>query len=1851
MRPMDDPFKLFEEIKGAYLRYLNSPFRLRYDALMAERQALLDQDRQLYREPLIEPIAPYESSPHTVLGACQEIGAPAAASEFIAQGLFSSQRPLYQHQFAAWRDSREGKAVVVTTGTGSGKTECYLLPLFAHLVEEGRRWNAPNQPDPQRFWWNFISDRIPQRHFENRPAAMRALLLYPLNALIEDQLGRIRKACDSPAARAWLNANLSGNRFWFGRYTSITPVSGLENNRRKRKDLRKRLKSMEREWERGQASALKRDDEQILSYFQDPDGSEMWSRWDMQDAPPDILITNYSMLNIMLMRSVESPIFEQTKRWLENDRKRNLFHLVVDELHSYRGTPGTEVGYLLRAFLNRIGLSPDSPQLRIISTSASVGNDESSRVYLEQFFGRKRSKFSIVSGAHKKFASTNKNLHPYKQAFTALSEGLRGGQGEAAVAAFASAIGCASATIKPRVLLAQCLERACAYDILLQALKEGPATSHEIAKVVFGDTSPDGLNAAKGLIQSFVLARVDDPDRADGVAPLPLRLHYFFHNAGRLWACVNSDCDGRTGVTLEGRDAPPVGKLFTEPRPLCDVCGGRVLELLYCQPCGEVFLGGFKKEDSASNNTWYLSPDYPDLDNVPDKGASLRREAGEYLVFWPSLGRGLVTGKPSWHWQQDNVSGYAWTPASLVHQTGRVALLRRRLMRSPAGTASGFIYVSPRPSDNAFPARCPHCASDWAGRRVDSPIRDLGSGFQRIVQLLCDAMMRQIPSGRSRKLVLFSDSRQDAAKLSTGIKRDHYLDTLRQIALQRLQQESVNAAAAYRIALEQFTQAEELLVLHQKEKWEGLSQAETTRRTELLSILPSAAVGEVLTFAIVGGQTPPALTRPQPPAQAVLVRFNHVLDAARSELLRLGINPGGPRPSLAKYRPKSSQQQRARLPIVRWTELIDWNVQPRRYRTDLQPHQIDLRNAIEASLKASLVEDVLFAAGSRDFEALGLGFLFPLTKSPSNVAEQAAASIIRMLTQRRRWDGSTFEGRSDPPSFIKAFLSKAASVCGVPEDLLLRQVEGILSTTLNQWRSSPDKMLVHAPEADEELRVDMYDCLRCGRSHLHQSAGICIGCFELLPTRPNKHHIKQLETHDYYEYLARCETPPFRLNCEELTGQTDPVERKTRQRRFQEVFMDDEEEDSAGVDLLSVTTTMEAGVDIGSLQGIGLANMPPIRFNYQQRVGRAGRRGLGMSAALTLCRGRSHDDYYFERPRLITSEPPPPPYVDVTRPEIAMRVINKEVLRRAFESIDMPDRLGDNVHGEFGIVSEWNTNRGKVQNWVTSHEGAIGDICKVVLHATAMDNQTSLDDMQQYIRDQLVPKIDEACMNRLSLPHLPLSERLASLGILPMFGFPTRIRYLFHEKPGFATTGFPPERGMVDRQLDIAISQFAPGAQTVKDDELHTAVGVADFRPDGKDIVACPDPLGTSVLVGVCRKCQALVDENIGESAACPYCSTAWGKEGYRAVELSEPPGFCTWWSVHAEFNGNFEFTPRALRARMGAAPNDPKLRRNFVTDYGSATVYRINDNNGNDFVFEKLGSSHVWITREAYQTAVEDQYPKGTNIIMPPLDASVQPVTRALAAISKTDVMTVGVASVPVGLTLNPKHPEGRAAWYSFGFMVRRAAATQLDIAESELDVGIQPVMDFTSPFAPPSARIFVSDSLENGAGYSTYLGEPERLEKLLEFISSPSQSFIAPLIHPSHETECASSCHRCLREFGNMAYHPLLDWRLGLDMVRLTLDQEAEIGLHYSYWRSLVDRLAPLYFEGIGCIPEVVKDLHTGLNQITGEAVILTHPMWDTNPANYGATLARAVAEVQRLGFKPVTRSMLRAIRFPYE
>ena len=212
-----------------------------------------------------------------------------------------------------------------------------------------------------------------------------------MNALVEDQLSRLRRALDSQRARAWLDANRDGHRFYFGRYTGGTPVSGRPHDASAERRFRAYLSDVTRR------SRQVEDDEERRYFIPRTDGAEMRGRWDMQNHPPDILITNYSMLNIALLREVDSGLINHTRRWLE-DSASHVFHLVVDELHMYRGTAGTEVAYLIRNLLLRLGLTPGSSQVRFLATSASLGDEDDAREYLSQFFGASRSSFSVLEG-------------------------------------------------------------------------------------------------------------------------------------------------------------------------------------------------------------------------------------------------------------------------------------------------------------------------------------------------------------------------------------------------------------------------------------------------------------------------------------------------------------------------------------------------------------------------------------------------------------------------------------------------------------------------------------------------------------------------------------------------------------------------------------------------------------------------------------------------------------------------------------------------------------------------------------------------------------------------------------------------------------------------------------------------------------------------------------------------------------------------------------------------------------------------------------------------------------------------------------------------------------------------------------------------------------------------------------------------------------------------------------------------------------------------------------------------------------------------------------------------------------
>ncbi|MEB3327585.1 MAG: DEAD/DEAH box helicase, partial [Synechococcus sp.] len=491
---MHDPIGAFTRIRELYLSYLDTAFRIEDQGVAEERQKLLRSAGALCTEPLLEPQPEWAKDQRDFHDLLNETGdqavlAPLAAQtrqlflELIGCGLIGRDqkgelfRP-YRHQLQMLaKGVRDGQAGIVTSGTGSGKTESFLLPVLATILDEAKRerggWSRPAPGYLKHRWWcdpqgkafaerdresvyglresiksrGLEWDGFHKRHQragETRPAAIRALVLYPMNALVEDQMARLRAAIDSQDARKLLEEELNGNRIFFGRYTGQTPggpcywrkhervLAGLatgsgtsqlkdqipgctstqtltqwkqqvKSSRQRRVEEMLIAYAQMEDLQRAVRSQLKLDPDQQAGWtqsdaqretafaFPSTDGAEMLSRWDMQETPPDILITNISMLNAMLSRSSEQRMLEQTRDWLASD-SRNRFTLVIDELHLQRGSEGTEFMYLLRLLLVRLGL--DMPerhhQLRLLASSASLPSEgdgaEQSLDYLRDAF-------------------------------------------------------------------------------------------------------------------------------------------------------------------------------------------------------------------------------------------------------------------------------------------------------------------------------------------------------------------------------------------------------------------------------------------------------------------------------------------------------------------------------------------------------------------------------------------------------------------------------------------------------------------------------------------------------------------------------------------------------------------------------------------------------------------------------------------------------------------------------------------------------------------------------------------------------------------------------------------------------------------------------------------------------------------------------------------------------------------------------------------------------------------------------------------------------------------------------------------------------------------------------------------------------------------------------------------------------------------------------------------------------------------------------------------------------------------------------------------------------------------------
>lgn len=1900
---MHDLVGAYERMSQVYQWYIESAFPLRYESLSNERRDLLSRQGTLSQPPLLETIPVFPFSGHTLAEASRLLPSDYKDLQYLGQSLLPPDTQLWEHQWESLQEViRNRKDIVVTTGTGSGKTECFLLPLLAELARDSASWpTCPNSLDTRKWWernevsWNGQWSHTGRS--EEELHAVRAMILYPLNALVEDQIRRLRNTLDSDNTHRWLDTHRGGNRVLFGRYTGETPVSGDRVNPNAMNRLRLRLREIaETSEEIRQLLETNPDmDQEIRYHFPNIDGGEMWSRWDMQVTPPDILITNYSMLNIMLMRSIESCIFDATRRWLTGDSTRRFF-LIIDELHAYRGTPGTEVAYILRLLLDRIGLNPDSDQLTILATSASVTNSPESRVFLREFFGRDR--FKIVENEQRSPAPGARfRMAPFQKAFAQFAQSVQPNpldsmhppnpelaENKSAMADLAKALGHpTSPNVAAEVVLAEALKTQNAPDSIRDACiavngSVRPSKVPDLDDVLFsGARLGDQLtsDAMRGLLLAIGMGK----ESVTGPSPQPVRGHIFFHNLQNLWVCANPDCTDphcRTRerqVSSESDMAVPVGRPHEKHRLTCS-CGGRVLDLIVCEVCGEILLGGFKTEQRIANQrVEVLTADQPDLENMPDR-VTIAQKHGQYAVFWPLNETIPWSTHPQDLDYQANGISRRWTQAYLNVFSG--LLLRRAVPSENDAEVAGWLYLisGDHPDEPAMPHKCPRCDADYRRKRIPTPLRNHRTGFQKACQVIASALCREMPEKQNnkaaRKLVIFSDSRQDAAKLAAGMERDHFRDMIR-LAL-------IDALNNYWPQFESYVRRTISLIPNALEKLQSLNpQLHTVVSSlpqtddEALSVKFQKANQEIA-FEMMNwllGGTPSNQENfntlmnmvVEYPGRIPLAKLRGVVHEL---MLSLGTNPGGTTHQLLHYRVEHEYHD--------WYECYNWLPTPQE-KTDPVPQAARLLGRIDSSLMSELMY-ALFPHVARTLESLGQGRVtYQPAGNPSDTIVEATDAVIRLLGTRRAHRYAEYFGHgnlTELPVFARHYLANVGIADTTVEQQLVQSGAGIRGRYYVGL--DPENLYLILPSAkDVQGFAFGWRCPTCKGFYLHPAGDLCPVC-KTVSLEPNT---TQEAPFDYYLYLSEKSGSPFRFHCEELTGQTDSPDRPRRQRRFQEIFVQDDVPRVHGIDLLSVTTTMEAGVDIGSLTAVMMANMPPRRFNYQQRVGRAGRRGTGVSLAVTFCRGRSHDDYYYVRPEQMTGDPPPRPYVDMDRQPIFRRVLAKEILRQAFEALSSDvralvfeqavDRYRESVHGEFGPAAGWAVASSHIHGWLNNAETQrmLEKVLDVLRAGTPWDRDSDSGEdfcqqMKSFLQNDLVEKISEV-VNDPRYTQEALSEQLANAGLLPMFGFPTRSRLLYTRWPSHGNP-WPPEKGIVDRDLDIAISEFAPGSETVKDKSVHTACGVVELFPQGNGVGSRPGffpdfNAGNPSPVGLCENCQAADDLDPTDAPApggqeptlvqCPVCQ----QETLRCIDAREPKGFFTDLTP-SDFEGAFEWNPRSTRPTLSLQSQcaQPQIVSNSQVSAFEGEIISVNDNGGIGG-FDFRSSATVRGTRQPGAYSVE---PRSDSYV------SVSGATYRIALLSRprTDILLVDIKQWPDGTFADPVRIEGRAAWYSLAFFLRTAAAANLDVDPTELDAGFRAI----NQNGVPNGQAFLSDELENGAGYCRWFGQPGPFQDLLNQARTEDSHSLADMwMKETHRHECDTSCNACLRDFHNLPYHGLLDWRLALDMTRLAASAAEIIDLvspwdkHENPWYPLLQGTnspVPATMQRIGYgAPIQFAGLRGYVKQSQRQQQILIecHPLWTVEHPIYREALAAANQEYPQYSICPM--NPFRALRRP--
>ncbi|MBU1932038.1 DEAD/DEAH box helicase, partial [Patescibacteria group bacterium] len=658
-----NPIELSRDIEERYRRYLKTTFYFKEPDLRASFEEALNSG-YLSKGPYLEATSVFKrgQTPRKLfthlLGSQPDDG-------FLKA--IDGDRPLYRHQEQAIEGVLHESNIIVTTGTGSGKTEAFLYPILLHLYRE------------------FQEGKL--------SPGVRALILYPMNALANDQRDRLGEISER------LKKEQSSFRFTFGQYIGETPEDEKDSWRNARDHMVKRLPG------------------------------ELVLRSEMRKTPPHILLTNYSMLEYLLLRPDDSPLFD-------NGQARWWKFFVLDEAHQYRGSRGIEMAMLLRRLKQRLKEGGRFEPFRCIATSATlVGGEEGDKVAVAKFasdlFGEEFHKEDVILGETdpiREGGSDSLSLDEYRFFGDVIREKKEETRGRVAELATKFGISFSQNEDLARII-SELLQRDRRATNLRQLITSNPTEAAEIAAQIFADLQDnERLPALSELVELLLKVK----DFVSNAPLLSARYHLFLRSIEGAFVSYWP----QKKVLLDRRTQDSQGIAF---------------EVALCRECGQHYFVGPKDFKEGKLVEAIRDPSH----------------VGFGATFFRPI-EGTVE-------EDDEDDGKATNSKQVFQLCVRCGEMGKS---KPKCGHSSLIHVvrgeSPKDEDRADQmAKCGACGYNAAGR---DPVREVVHGSDGPHAVIATALYQTLPIGR-KKVLAFADGRQEAAFFAWYLE-DSYKDIL-----------------------------------------------------------------------------------------------------------------------------------------------------------------------------------------------------------------------------------------------------------------------------------------------------------------------------------------------------------------------------------------------------------------------------------------------------------------------------------------------------------------------------------------------------------------------------------------------------------------------------------------------------------------------------------------------------------------------------------------------------------------------------------------------------------------------------------------------------------------------------------------------------------------------------------------------------------------------------------------------------------------------------------------------------------------------------------------------------------------